>query len=281
VLALTTVVGAYPHTAPLKDGRVTSPQVRLEHVSVEPVNRAFRPMANNLIYDVSEMALVTLMLARSVDRPLRALPVVLMRQSAHAMLSVRADSPLQAAADLSGKLIGVRAYTQTTGTWVRGILQDQFNVDLASLRWVTFEPAHVDGFADPPSCQRAASGKTLLDMTLTGEVDAAIGLEPHPSLRRLLPPEVEDEWLQQTGIQPINHVLVVKDQLVQQEPWLTSELFLLFQRARQRSQVEDQAKPAEFGLEANRTAIERLAQYAHQQGIVPKVYRAAELFEVF
>lgn len=281
MLALTTVVGAYPHTAPLRDGRVTSPQVHLEHVSVEPVNRAFRPMANNLIYDVSEMALVTLMLARSMDRPLRALPVVLMRQSAHAMLSVRADSSLRDAADLTGRTIGVRAYTQTTGTWLRGILQDQFAVDLAQLRWVTFEPAHVDGYDDPPNCQRAPSGRTLLEITLAGGVDAAIGLEPHPELRPLLPPAAEQEWLQQTGVQPINHVLVVKEQLVQQEPWLTSELYLLFQRARQRSLVEDHARPAEYGLETNRAAIERLAHYAHQQGIVPTVYRAAELFEVF
>ena len=74
----------------------------------------------------------------------------------------------------------MRAYTQTTGTWVRGILQHQFDLDLSTLRWVTFEPAHVDGYDDPANCSRAAAGKTLLEMALAGEVDAAIGLEPHP-----------------------------------------------------------------------------------------------------
>src|SRR5580765_2803917 len=109
-----------------------------------------------------------------------------MRQSAHQLLMCRTDSVLSSAADLAGKTIGVRAYTQTTGTWVRGILQHQFGVDLSALQWVTFEPAHVDGFEDPANCTRAADGKTLLDMTLNGEVDAAIGLEPHPMLRPLL-----------------------------------------------------------------------------------------------
>jgi 4,5-dihydroxyphthalate decarboxylase len=260
---------------------VTSPQVQLEHISVSPVNRAFRPMANELVYDVSEMALVTLMLARSLARPLQALAVVLMRQSAHAALTVRSDSDLRSADDLRGRVIGVRAYTQTTGAWVRGILQDQFGVDLAALRWVTFEPAHVDGFSDPPNCRRAAEGQALLDMLLSGEVDAAVGLKPQPSLRPLLPAAAEADWLTQTGIQPINHVLVVKEALAQQQPWLTSELFHMFTQARERSIIEDHATPAEYGLQANKKAIERLAHYAHQQGIVPTAYRARELFELF
>ena len=281
MISLKTVVGPYPHTAPLKDGRVTSPQVHLEHIVVSPVNRAFRPMVNDLLYDVSEMALVTLMLAHAMNRPLRSLPVVLMRQSAHASLLVRGDSPLQSADDLPGRTIGVRAYTQTTGTWLRGILHDQFGLDLSALSWVTVEPAHVNGFQDPPNCRRAGEGATLLRMLLDGEVDAAVGLDPNPELRPLLPPTAEQDWLAQTGVAPINHVLVVKDELVGREQWLTSELFLMFSTARERSIKEDHAHPAEYGLQANRKAIEQLAHYAHQQGILRTAYRASELFEPF
>jgi 4,5-dihydroxyphthalate decarboxylase len=281
VISLKTVVGQYPHTAPLRDGRVTSPQVHLEHISVSPVNRAFRPMVNALVYDLSEMALATLMLAHAMNRPLRALPVVLMRQSAHASLVVRGDSPLQSAHQLIGRTIGVRAYTQTTGTWLRGILQEQFGLDLSSLSWVTVEPAHVDGFQEPANCRRAREGATLLQMLVDGDLDAAVGLEPHPLLRPLLPATAEHDWLEQTGVAPINHVLVVKDELVGREPWLTSELFLMFSTARERSIREDQAQPGEYGLEANRKAIERLAHYAHQQGIIPTAYTASQLFEPF
>ncbi len=281
MLHLTTAVGPYPHTAPLRDHRVTSTQVTLDHVTVNPVNRAFAPMANQLLYDVSEMALVTIMLAHAFNRPLRALPAVLMRQSAHRALAVRGDSSLRKAEDLKGKAVGVRAYTQTTGTWVRGILQDQFSLDLSTLHWMTFEPAHVDGFQDPPNCRRAPQGATLLQLLLSGQVDAAIGLEPHPELRPLLPVESERDWQDQTGITPINHLLVLKASLQDQHPWLPSELFLMFSQARERAIAEDRATPAEYGLAANTKAIERLAHYAHQQGIVPKAYTARELFEPF
>jgi 4,5-dihydroxyphthalate decarboxylase len=283
MLTLRAALGAYPHTAPLRDGRVSSPQLKFDFADIVPVNRAFRPMVNDLAFDVSEMALVTHMLGRAKQRPLRGVPVVLLRQSALQLLACLHESPLQKAADLAGKTIGVRAYTQTTGTWVRGILHDQFGLDLSALRWVTFEPAHVDGFDDPSNCSRAADGKTLLDMALHGEVDAAIGLEPHPRLRPVLHSveQLELDFTRQTGVWPINHLLVVKEELAQQQPWLTSELFFVFNQARVRSIVEDHADPAEYGLEANRGAIELLARYAVEQGIVPRAVGAEELFEVF
>jgi len=273
-------LGQYPHTAPLRDGRVTSTQVRLDVQDIVPVNRAFRPMVNDLAYDISELALVTLMLARARERPLRALPVVLLRQSAHQLLTTRQASLIRGPHDLAGKTIGVRAYTQTTGTWVRGILQHQFGLDLSTLSWVTFEPAHVDGYDDPPNCRRADSGQTLLDMVLHGQVDAAVGLEPHPGLRPIVA-EAEQEFIAQTGVQPINHVLTVRADLVQQDPWLTSELFFMFTAARERAIVEEHADPAEYGLEHNSNAIELLARYAKEQAITPRSFAAEELFEVY
>jgi 4,5-dihydroxyphthalate decarboxylase len=271
-LTLQTALGPYPHAQPLKDGRVTSPRVGFEHVEIEPVNRAFRPMVNDLAYDVSEMALVTHMLARASGRPLLGLPVVMMRQSAHQMLLCRADSTLGGPADLAGATLGVRAYTQTTGTWLRGILADQFGIDLSSLHWVTFEPAHVDGYEDPPNCTRAASGQTLLNMLLDREIDAAIGLEPHPALRTVIPDVGSAEAA--FDVTPINHVVVVKAELAQRWPWLRDELVSLFCAARELA--PDDAAP--YGVEANRTAIERLSRYAHEQGIIPRPFAAEELF---
>ena len=129
-LTLKTAIGTYPHTVPLKNGAVTNPRVCLDHVEVVPANRAFRPMVNELAYDVSEMALVTHMLGLACARKLTGVPVILMQQSAYAMLLVRPDSPLQHARDLRGKSIGVRSYSQTTGAWLRGQLHDQFGLEL-------------------------------------------------------------------------------------------------------------------------------------------------------
>ena len=272
-----TAIGSYPHTLPLKDGRVTSPRLCLEHIDVVPANRAFRPMVNQLAYDVSELALVTLLLARAMSRPIVGVPVVLMQQSAYGMLLVRNDSPLKSAKALVGRTIGVRAYTQTTGTWLRGMLHEQFNVDLSTLNWVTFESAHVDGYVDPPNAQRAPSGKTLAGMVRDGEIDAAAGLEPseYPDLRTLLPDalSVEEDFISQTGIRPINHTLVVREDIVAANPWLPDELFRLVTAAKQTA-----GSGPPDGLDVNRPALTLLARYAFEQGITPRPLSPEELY---
>jgi 4,5-dihydroxyphthalate decarboxylase len=135
-------------------------------------------MINQLAYDVSEMALVTLLLGKAFDRKVVGVPVILMQQSAYGMLLVRQDSPLRDPRQLAGRAIGVRAYTQTTGVWLRGMLHDQFGLDLDGLSWVTFEAAHVEGFVDPPNTHRAPDGATLVGLLRSGDIDAAAGLEP-------------------------------------------------------------------------------------------------------
>jgi 4,5-dihydroxyphthalate decarboxylase len=179
---------------------------------------------------------------------------------------------------LEGRTIGVRAYTQTTGVWLRGMLHDQFGLDLDSLTWVTFEPAHVDGFEDPPSTRRAPAGAALADLLRSGKIDAAAGLEPaeHPDLRTLIPDavQVEEEWIAQTGVRPVNHTLVVRESIARAEPWVRQELFELVGAAKTAAGV---AAPPD-GLEANRGALNLLARYAFEQGITPRTATLEELF---
>jgi 4,5-dihydroxyphthalate decarboxylase len=277
-LTLKTAIGTYPHTRPLKDGSIASARLCLEHVEITPANRAFRPMVNQLAYDVSEMALVTHILAQAVGRKIVGVPVVMMQQSAYGMLLVRRDSPLRDPRQLEGHIVGVRAFTQTTGVWLRGMLHDQFGLDLDGLRWVTFEAAHVDGFVDPPNVRRVEAGVSLVDLLRSGQIDAAAGLEPaeYPDLRTLIPHAltVEADWIRQTGIRPINHTLVVRQDVVQANPWITSELFSLVQAAKHA--VGDGA-PAD-GLEPNRGALTLLARYAFEQHITPRTLTPEELF---
>jgi 4,5-dihydroxyphthalate decarboxylase len=277
-LTLVTAIGSYRHTQPLKDGSIVSERLHLDHREVVPANRAFRPMVNQLAFDVSELALVTLMLARACQRPIVGVPVVLMQQPVYGMLLVRQDSPLTEPGQLQGHTIGVRAYTQTTGTWLRGMLHDQFGVDLDSLAWTTFEAAHVDGFVDPPNAHRAADGKTLAGMLRAGEIDAAAGLEPadHPDLRTLSlnAHELESDWVRQTGIRPINHTLVVRADVVAQHAWVSDELERMVREAKQ---VVGGDVPPD-GLEVNRGALTLLARYAFEQHITPSTLTAEELY---
>jgi 4,5-dihydroxyphthalate decarboxylase len=276
-LTLKTAIGNYPHTRPLKDGTVSSPRVCLDHVEVMPANRAFRPMVNQLAYDVSEMALVTLLLGKAVDRPLVGVPVILMQQSAYGMLLVRQGSPLRDPSDLVGCSIGVRAYTQTTGVWLRGMLHDQFSLDLDSLSWVTFEAAHVDGFVDPPNARRAPDGSSLADLLRRGEIDAAAGLDlsEYPDLRTLIPDavNVEEDWIRQTGIRPVNHTMVIRQDLTNLHPWLPEELSTMVRSAKNAT-----GKGPTDGLEHNRGSLTLLARYTFEQHITPRTLTAEELF---
>jgi 4,5-dihydroxyphthalate decarboxylase len=277
-LSLKTAIGSYPHTLPLKDGRVSSARVCLDHVEVVPANRAFRPMVNQLAYDVSELALVTLILAHALDRPLVSVPVVLMQQSVYGMLLVTTHSPLRDARQLEGRTVGVRAYTQTTGVWSRGMLHDQFGLDHDAVNWLTFESAHVDGFVDPPNAQRAPDGARVADLLRSGQIDAAAGLDlaEYPDLRTLIPDalEVEHDWIRQTGIRPINHTLVVRQDIARAQPWLRDELFGMVRASKQAA--ANDAPPD--GLEVNRGALTLLARYAFEQHITPRTLTAEELF---
>jgi 4,5-dihydroxyphthalate decarboxylase len=277
-LVLRTAIGSYPHTRPLKDGTIGSPRLSLDHVAVVPANRAFRPMVNQLAYDVSELALVTLLLARAMGRPLVGVPVVLMQQSAYGMFAVRRDSPLHDPRQLVGRTIGVRAYTQTTGVWLRGMLGDQFGLDLDRLNWLTQEVAHVDGFVDPSNARGAPDGANLVELLRTGQIDAAAGIElaGYPDLRTLIPnaEQVEADWIRHTGIRPINHTLVVRQDVVSAHPWVIDELDKLIRASKR---AADADAPVD-GLDENRAALALLARYTFEQHITPRTLTAEELF---
>src|SRR5437660_7152596 len=146
---LRTVLGDYPHTLPLKRGQVTSADVALEFVDVKPTNRAFKPMVREQQFDVCEMAIVTYLQARAYGKPLALLPAAMLGRFQHHCMLYNSARGTLAPEDLPGRRVGVRAYTQTTGVWLRGILANDYGVDLGAVRWITFEDAHVAEYRDP------------------------------------------------------------------------------------------------------------------------------------
>jgi 4,5-dihydroxyphthalate decarboxylase len=276
-LVLRTALGLSPLVRALKDGRVRSDRVRFDFVEVEPVTRAFRRMTRAMEFDVCEMALTTHAQARAFGKPITALPVVLLRGLHHGALICRRDSTLREPADLIGKRIGVRAWSQTTGVWVRGVLRDEYGVAHDSMTWVTEEDAHVQEFVDPPFVQRMTAGQDLRAMLLSGEIDAAVALAGFdPAVVRTVIPDADvaaTEWSRRSGVYPINHIVVVKDSLLAAHPWLADELVRLFLASRK---LADHTVP--YGIDANRPAIELLMRYAAEQGLIPRPYRIDELF---
>lgn len=290
-LALRSAIAGYPHALPLKTGAVASDRVSMSFETVEPITRAFRRMVRTLDFDLCEIALTTHAQAHAFAKPITALPVVLFRGFHHAALVCRRDSPLRGPRDLSGKRVGVRAYSQTTGVWVRGILLDEYGVDHRDITWVTEEDAHVQEYRDAPNVVRIAAGQNLRAMVLSREIDAAIaltGLDPAATRPVIPDPEAAAAaWYRKTGAYPVNHVVCVRTDLLESHPWLAAELMRLFLAAKAAATAPGTearyaaligGDPLPYGLEANRIGIEYCLRYAAEQGLVRTAYRPEELF---
>ncbi len=278
-MRLKTLLGEYPVTSALKQGRIRSDRVEFDFADVKVPNTAFKRVVRDLEFDVAELAIVTFLMAKAHGKPLTLLPAVLFGRFQHPYLICTKDlSPK----DLEGKRVAIRSSSVTTVAWLRGILADDYGVDLERVKWVTFEDAHVAEYRDPPGVERAAAGKTPLAMLLAGEVDAAVLAEPLPKDERLQsvipdPAAAAADWQRRKGALQINHMVVVRQSM---EPGIVREVFSLLTRSKKLS--EQNAKPlfdvSPFGLEANRRNLEVAIDYVYRQKLIPKRYAVDELF---
>lgn len=274
-LSLRALLGDHAVTRAVKAGAVASPRVRLAFADVAVPHTAFKRVVRDLEFDVAELAIVTFLLARAHGSPLVLLPAVLTARFQHPLL-VRdgARGPL-GPRDLEGRRVGLRSYSVTTATWIRGILADDHGVDLARVRWVTFEEPHVAEFRDPPGVERAPAGRDLLGMLLGGELDAAIvGEVPQdPRLRPVLPDPAAaaEAWRRRTGAIQVNHVVVVKASV---PPWAREEVYGLLAASRTAAGSPEMAP---FGLEANRRNLEVAVDCVFRQGMIPRRFAVEEL----
>ena len=270
---LTVALGNYPHTRALKSGELTSDAFAFEFPEIKPVNRAFAPMARERRFDVSEMAIATVLQAIGYGVEIALLPVVMASRFQEAALFVRADSPMRSPGELKGKRVGVRAYSQTTGLWLRGILKESFGVAPTDIRWTTFEGAHVAAYVDPPFVTRAEAGKDLLAMLRAGELDAAIvgaDVPDDPGLRLLFadPKAAGEAFYARHGFVPINHMVVVKRELAE-APGVAAELCRLFAASKALAPTEGRDR-APIGRAAVAPCVRLAAAYALEQGLLPR-----------
>src|SRR5258708_30588601 len=231
-LRLRTLLGDHPCTAGLKSGAISSDLVEFDFIDYAPTNKGFKPMVREQAFDVSEMAIVTYLMAKSVGKPMVLLPDVVVARFQHAFALYHARSGALAPRDLNGKRIGIRSFTTTTGAWLRGILAGDYGVDLRSIDWVTFEDAHVAEFKD--TTKRAPAGQPIIHMLLDGELDAVLGEKSdNPELKPLFPDVAGEEkaWFTKHGVLPVNHMVVVKQELSDRHPDVVREVYRLLQAA--------------------------------------------------
>jgi 4,5-dihydroxyphthalate decarboxylase len=283
-LRLKTLLGDHAVTAALKRGEVASPDIAFDFADVKVPNTAFKRVVRDLEFDVAELAIVTFLMAKAQGVPLTLLPAVLVARFQHPYIVYDASRRALAASDLGGCRVGVRSYTVTTVAWIRAILASDHGVDLGSIRWVTFEDAHVAGFADPPNAVRARPGQDLTSMLLAGEIDAAVMTGPiaDPRIKTLIPDPAAaaQTWQDKHGAIQLNHLVAVRNALCEEHPDAVREVYRLLGESKRAAGLP---RPAAadlnpFGIAQNRRNLEVAIDITFQQGLIPRRFEVDELF---
>ncbi|MGW6924634.1 4,5-dihydroxyphthalate decarboxylase [Streptomyces sp. NPDC054950] len=304
---LTVVLGDYPHAQPLLDGDVAIDGYPVEPVEVTPVIGAYRRMIRDLEFDVCELAPVSYLMARQEGIALTAVPVFLNRRFHHGDVQCAAHSGIRVPRDLEGRRVGVRAYSVSTGVWVRGVLREEYGVDIDRITWVVDDDDHVAGRV-PANVERVTDGRSLGDLLRAGEIDAALtgnagtGRAGAPRAGWTAAAEAEagsddspyplfpeagtlavDHYLR-TGVYPLHSLVAVRSELVERDPHLATRLYAAFADSKRRhlaarpawSAVPRLARqgqqiggdPVPYGIEANAPSLNAMVRCAKEQGLL-------------
>ncbi len=286
----------------LKEGAISLPDYELAWEEVNPLPRAFRRMVREGAYDISEMALTTYITAKAYGAKLTAIPIFLVREFHHKAIVATRASDITLPKDLEGRRVGVsRGYTVTTGVWARAILAEDCGVDLGKVTWARSDDEHVPGWRLPANVEDLGGEGTLEEQLARGDIGAAVGLTADETTRSLIadPFAAGVAALKARGLYPINHLVVVRDDVLDAEPDLAVQLFEAF-TASKRAYVDDlaagriaepkgtdkvhlaamemMADPLPYGIAPNLAVLESLMAHALAQGIIDAPMPLADLF---
>ena len=285
-MTLNMLLDGKPWNEPLRNGQIRSPLVDFNFEKVDVISNYFKPFVRELRYDCGELAIATYLQAKTYNKDLVLLPFVVSGNFHHKSVAYNTDRGNLTPKDLVGRRVGVRTYAQTTPTWVRGILQHEYGLDLERVTWVTFGDGHLAEYTDPPNCERAPAGKKLGQMLVDGEVDAAlmgVDMPNDPRLIRLIPdPDAAAKaWYAKYGITPINHMFVVRASLCKSRPDVVKEIYRMLVEARSGAAKPAPGAPnlAPYGLEAVRESLKTIIEYAFEQHVIPRKFSVDELFD--
>ena len=215
VPTLKTNLADAPAVAAMKDGRVASDLVTLDFCGPKLAHDGFKKMIRENGFDAGELAIVTYFQARAYGKPFVLLPIPVSGRTQHHCIGFNKELGHLEPRDIEGRKVGVRTYAQTTGLWVKGILQHEHGVDLNKVTWMTIDESHLAEYQDPPNCERLPQSARLAQMMLDGELAAAIlgnDMPNDPRVQTLIPKpfEAAKEWGRREQVFPINHMFVVR-----------------------------------------------------------------------
>jgi len=303
--------GDYDRTHALIEGTIKPEGLELDW-KVLPYHEIWTRMLNRYEFDASELSLSSYLIARTMGKPLIAVPVFPARAFRHSCIFVNAKSGIREPRDLMGKKVGLAEFQQTATVWMRGALQHEYGVDLEKIRWFCWSKSRMEiKMARGYDITQIPVGSAPDEMLASGELDAMICanlfpsmLNGRPEIRRLFEnyPEVEAAYFKKTGIFPIMHTVAMREELWKEVPEIAVNLWKAFQQAKlqayerlndlspykislvwfreplQRQREILGGDPWPYGLEKNRHVVETLMGYLYEQGLAPKKIPVEELF---
>lgn len=300
---LRTVTRLQGNNAALIRGEVAPAGFSLDFVDVPVLVQGFRRMVRTLEFDVCEMALTTYLCAREHGVRFTGLPIFLVRAFHHGAILRYTGSDLREPSDLVGRKVGVsRGYTVTTGVWARAVLQEEYGVDPGSVTWLLSGDEHVEAYRPPPNVRQIPEGASIEKMLVAGELAAAINIKTDdPAIQPLIPDPIEAGFAayRSRGHYPINHLIVVRDDVLARYPQLAEALFEAFVESKARyleklgkGSIEQPGEldeiyarllasgddPLPYGIESNRATLRTLIGHALTQKILTKPVELETLF---
>jgi 4,5-dihydroxyphthalate decarboxylase len=299
---LKTVTRTQGNNHALKAGEITLPDFALDFEEVTPLPRAFRNMVREQAYDVSEMALTTYITARAYGVPITAIPVFLVRDFHHKSIVKSLKATITHPKDLEGRRVGVsRGYTVTTGVWARAILAEEYGVDLSQITWARSDDEHVLNWRIPAHVEDLGGEGSLDNQLARADIDAAVGLVESNATRSLItdPFAAGLAALKSRAFYPINHLVVVRDDLLAEVPDLAVQVFEAFSASKRAyltdlksgritaptaadntylAALEVMDDPLPYGLAPNADTLNKLVDHVVAQGIIDAVIPLEDLF---
>jgi 4,5-dihydroxyphthalate decarboxylase len=285
-IRLSVLLGTYPKTNGIKSGAIPIEGADLDIAPIDDAMQGFKPAVNELKFDVAELALSTFLQARSVGKPLLLLPYVMNGKFHHGSLLRRTDNVFQAS-DLNGKKVAMRSYSQTTPTWVRGFLMDDFGIKADQVKWLVKGSGHVAEAKDPPWVSRMEGDKDLVQALIDGDVDAILFSAKPKGEERVTtvladPKSAAQDWsARNNGAVPINHMVTIRKELADSRPDIVRAVYKALVASRVAAEGEPQAGGPVLephGFANVRTALEIGIRNAVAQGLIPKSFTTDELY---
>ena len=309
---LTFACGNYDRTQGLIDGTIKPEGLELNWLTI-PHDEMWSRMLCHYEFDASEMSFSSYIIARTVGKPLLAIPIFPARAFRHSYIFINTKSGIKDPRDLVGKRVALKEFQKTAAVWLRGILTQDYGVAVDKIHWLEWARGRSMELEIPSryDVNRLPEGSSADQLLINGDIDALIctSLFPsfvrgHPNIRRLFEnyQEVEVAYFKRTGIFPIMHTVVMREELWRECPWIAPSLFKAFQESKQlayrrvndlspyklsmawfREPVREQRDilgddPWSNGLAANSKTVETLVDYVYHQGFTAMKLSVEELF---